>query len=72
MKTMLKNIVIVFTFLTVLTPLVTFNSCKSGEEEPNPCDITCQNAGELIIVEDYCYCECPPGFEGDQCEIAPE
>jgi hypothetical protein len=73
MKIANKNILTaIFLGAALTTTLGTFYSCKPGEEEPNPCELTCQNSGELIIVEDYCYCECPQGFEGDECEIAPE
>ena len=42
------------------------------DPEDGNCDyVTCYNGGikESYGSEDYCYCECPPGYGGEFCEI---
>jgi len=69
----MNNFLAVLLFIFAASALMTLSSC-GGEENggENPCGLTCENGGEVLQDGDYCYCDCPPGFEGERCEIAPE
>jgi hypothetical protein len=51
--------------------LCTVLGCSSDDDDADvePCDLTCENGGEKKIIEDKCYCICPLGFTGPNCEI---
>lgn len=43
---------------------------SSDDDEPVPtCDKKCQNGGEKNDIDGQCYCICPSGFTGPNCEI---
>lgn len=51
--------------------IVTMPGCSSDDEgdDVTPCEKTCQNGGEKNFVDGVCYCVCPSGFTGPNCEI---
>jgi len=52
-----------FIFLLIVTPLI-FSGCVE-----DPCaTVICLNNGEEITQGDECFCDCPAGFEGANCQ----
>jgi len=52
-----------FLFLLIVTPLI-FTGCIE-----DPCaTVICLNGGEDVTQGDECFCECPAGFEGANCQ----
>lgn len=48
--------------------ILVFPGCNSEENDLNPCQKECLNGGEKISGIDACYCDCPEGFTGENCE----
>ena len=54
-----------------LVSLLSFSNCSSYDDDAtDPCDnLQCLNGGERKMYVDNCFCVCPMGFTGKNCEI---
>ncbi len=70
-KEIKKNVLPFLIVASLGVGISTMPGCSSDDEDDGvtPCEKTCQNGGEKGFVDGVCFCACPSGFTGPNCEI---
>ena len=66
----MKTFKTIFFYAAMLICIGLISNCKSDDSEEDPCaGLVCENGGTAVVGVDGCFCECPPGYTGANCQV---